>query len=79
MATAGRGARPCGARRSAGLTDRWTGSDRLREAEGEAQTSGACGGREGRVRGSEEAGLRGGERRPGPGGEEAGPRGRDEA
>lgn len=74
MARAGRGARPCGARRSAELTDPWTGSDRLHEAEGEAQTSGTCGGKKAEPRG-ERGGRAPGERSGGTRGSgEAGPR-----
>lgn len=81
MARARRGARPCGARRSARLTDRRTGSDRLREAEGEARTSGTCGGRGGRA--PRDGGGRAPPPRDGggraPGTEEAGPPGTEEA
>lgn len=72
MAKARRGARPCGAWRSAGLSDRWTGSDPSRAAaEGEARTSGACG--------AGEAGPPGGRRRTGPPGDGRPAAGRREA
>lgn len=76
MARARRGARPSGAPRSAELTDRWTGSDRLPEAEGEARTSGACGGKKAGPRGDRGGRAPGGSGRSGPRGTaEAGPRG----
>ena len=74
MARVRRRARPCGAWRSAGLTDRWTGSGPQREAEGKARTSGACGGRGGWAPGREEIGPRE-EGTGSPGREEIGSRG----